>query len=228
MVSSVNSSAAFSSAMLSGSQCRGSRDTQALQEKMFAKLDANGDGGIDKTELSDFMSFAASSSGTQATDSSELFSKLDADGDGAVSQTELSDGAKALFDQLRTQLMSAAAAKASETTSTSTSETDAVSGSDSVSSATSTTKPDPTELFAKIDANGDGSIDQDELGSFMEANRPPPPPRGEGPGGPDGPGGHRGGGMFSKIESLLDQYRSNSTTDSTAETEATSSLSIAA
>lgn len=45
MVSSVSNSAAFSSAMQSGAQCRGSRDTSALQEKLFTKLDANGDGG---------------------------------------------------------------------------------------------------------------------------------------------------------------------------------------
>src|SRR5690349_21279031 len=102
MVSSISGSAAFSSAMLSSSQCRGPRDAQALQEKLFTKLDANGDGGIDKTELSEFMSFAASQSGsTQASDGATLFSSIDSDGDGTISQTELSDGAQSLFDQLR-------------------------------------------------------------------------------------------------------------------------------
>ena len=43
MVSSFTSSAGLSTAMLSGSQCRGTRDTQALQEKLFSKLDVNGD-----------------------------------------------------------------------------------------------------------------------------------------------------------------------------------------
>lgn len=191
MVSSINSNAVFSSAMLSRSQ--GPRDAQALQEKLFTKLDSNGDGGIDKTELSDFMSFAAQSSGTQATDGAALFSSIDSDGDGAITQTELSDGAKALFDELRAQLM---------TSGQETSEAKAVE------------KPNVEDLFATIDANGDGSIDQDELGTFMSTNPPPPP---------GGSGGH-GGGLFSRIESLLDQYRSTATT----ETETASGLSVAA
>jgi Ca2+-binding EF-hand superfamily protein len=190
MVSSIGSSAVFSFAMLSGSQSRGSRDMQALQEKLFTKLDANGDGGINKTELSEFMSFAAQSSGGQATtDSSALFSSLDSDGNGAISQAELSDGVKTLFDQLRTQLMTATK-EASETTSVK--------------------KPDTEELFSTVDANGDGLIDQDELGSFMAANPPP--------------SGADSGGGFSKLESLLDQYRSTAG----VETKTSSALSIAA
>jgi EF-hand domain pair len=55
------------------------------------------------------------------------------------------------------------------------------------------------ELFAKIDSNGDGSIDKDELGAFMKANRPSPA---------------HGGGLMGKIESLLDQYRSTATEES--------------
>lgn len=179
MVSSIGSSAVFSS----------------LQQKLFTKLDTNGSGGIDKTELSEFMSFAASQSGgTQATDSAALFSSIDSDGDGAISQTELSDGAKSLFDQLRAQLM---------TSANETSEPKPVE------------KPSSEDLFAKIDVNGDGSIDQDELGSFMEANPPPPPP-GEGRG--------HGGGLFAKIESLLDQYRATATTES--ETSSVLSLTV--
>jgi Ca2+-binding EF-hand superfamily protein len=226
MVSSVSSSnaAIYQSALQSrsgSSGCSGSRDTQALQEKLFSKLDANGDGGIDKSELGDFMSYVGSSSGSTnaTTDSSELFSKLDADGDGSVSKTEMADGAKALFDELRTQLMSAAASKASTATLETSSTSDA--SSTSATSSTDTSKQD--ELFAKMDANGDGSIDKDELGSFMSANPPPGPP----PGG--GPGGGQRGGLFSKIESLLDQYRSNSTSaDTTIESETASTLSIAA
>jgi hypothetical protein len=97
-----------------------------------------------------------------------------------------------LFDQLRSQLMT--------------------SGNETSQAAE---KPTVEDLFANIDANGDGSIDEDELSSFMASNPPPPPP-GEGRG--------HGGGLFSKLESLLDQYRSTATT----ETETSSALSIAA
>jgi hypothetical protein len=156
MVSSVTGSAGFSTAMLSGSQCRGPRgsesqqaDKAALQEKLFGKLDVNGDGGVDESELNDFLSYAASATGsTSATRSADLFKTIDSDGDGSISKTEMADGAKSLFDELRTQL------------------------------------------------------------------RPPPS------------GGPGGGGRFSMIQSLLDQYRSTSTDATTEAT--TSSLSIAA
>lgn len=197
MVSQVSGSAGFSPAMLSGSQCHGSRDTSALQEKLFSKLDVNGDGSVDQSELGQFMDFATSSaSGTSQSGSADLFKSLDTDGDGSLSKTELSDGAKKLFDELRTQLMSSSA---------------------STSGTQSTDKPDTADLFSKIDSNGDGTIDKDELSAFVQSKPQGAPPS----------GGHRhGGGMFSKIESLLDQYRSTAT-DSTTGSE-TSTLSIAA
>ncbi len=166
MVSQVSGNAGLSAAMLSGSQCRGPRDTSALQEKLFSKLDVNGDGGVDASELGKFLDFASSSSGgTSQTDSAQLFKSLDTNGDGALSKTELADGAKKLFDELRSQLM---------TTS----------------------------------------------GDTSQETKPQGPPSGAPP-----RGGH-GGGLFSKIESLLDQYRSTAT-DTTIGTEA-ATVSIAA
>ncbi|MEJ0035107.1 MAG: EF-hand domain-containing protein [Gammaproteobacteria bacterium] len=182
MVSSVTSNAAVSTATLSASQCRASRDPQALQEKLFSKLDVNGDGGIDQSELSQFMDFASSSTTstnpTSDTAGADLFKAMDTDGDGTLSKTELADGAKKLFDQLRTQLMTASAGTAS--------------------------------TGAAADAQP------------ADATQAPPPSRA---------GGHHhhggGGGMFSKIASLLDQYRSTAT-DPAAATADASTLSVAA
>ena len=190
MVSQVSSSMGLSAMLQSGSQCRGPRDTQALQEKLFAKLDVNGDGGIDESELKDFLSYAASSSGgTSQVDSAQLAKSLDSNGDGAIDKSELAAGVKSLFDALRSQLMSSGGA----------------------AGAKAAGRPDPAELFAKIDSNSDGSIDKDELGAFMEANRPP---------------ASHGGGRPGKIESLLDQYRSTATEESSDTAGAT--LAIAA
>ena len=155
MVSSVTGSAGFSAAMLSGSQCRGSRgaesqqaDKAALQEKLFSKLDVNGDGGVDESELNDFLSYASSATGsTAATGSAELFDSIDSDGDGNISKTEMSDGVKSLFDELRTQLMS----KNGE--------------------AGSPPLP-PSE----------DSQEQDPSGSFMDQTKPRDPPPAGGPG----------------------------------------------
>ena len=183
MISSVSNSAMFSAAMLSGSQCRGSCDTEALKEKLFTKLDANGDGGIDKSELGDFISSAASRAGSGTADSAELFSSMDCDGDGAITSSELSEGVKSLFDELRMQLMTGAG-KATE--------------------QEVVDEPDAEDLFARIDTNGDGSVDQSELGSFLEASgaaRPQPEASPE------------GRQDFRKIERLLDQYRSTANPD---------------
>ena len=201
MVSSVSGNAAFSSAMLSsGSQCRGTRDPQAFQEKLFSKLDVNGDGGIDQSELSELVDFASSSvSGTSASSSStaatDLFKSMDADGDGTLTKTELADGTKKLFDELRTQLMTASA------------------GAGTASSAASIDAT-PSNAAAVDDTTADAQATDAPAGAMQ--GLPPPPPGGH----------HHGGGMFAKIASLLDQYRSNAS-DATTTTEA-STLSVAA
>jgi hypothetical protein len=82
-------------------------DASQKMQELFGKLDLNGDGGIDSSELKSFVDAIAEKSGTQAADASALMTSLDADGDGSVSNTELSDGGKALFDGLRQQLMGA-------------------------------------------------------------------------------------------------------------------------
>lgn len=194
MVDSVTSSAGLSTAMLSGSQCRGPRDAQAMQEKLFSKLDVNGDGGIDQSELSqfvDFVSSSASSSGTtSSTSGADLFKTMDTDGDGSLSKTELADGTKKLFDELRTQLMTQVASSAGTS---------------------------DTQASATAQASGDTQATSQPTGAPQGS--PPPAP-------PGGGHHHHGGGMFSKIASLLDQYRSTAT-DTSATTEA-STLSVAA
>lgn len=199
MVSSVSSNAALSSAALSGSQCRGTRDPQAFQEKLFSKLDVNGDGGIDQSELNQFVDFASSATkGASASDSAgaDLFKAMDTDGDGTLSKTELADGTKKLFDELRTQLMSASSASSAGTTSAPAPSTDA-------SQATATS------------ASAQASAAQGA------------PPAGGHHHHHGGGGG--GSGMFGKIAQLIDQYRSNATTDDSASTTAdASTLSIAA
>jgi len=200
MVSSVSSNAAFSSAALSGSQCRGTRDPQAFQEKLFSKLDANGDGSIDQSELSQFVDFAASStkSASAMSDSTgaDLFQSMDTDGDGKLSKTELADGTKKLFEELRTQLMSASGGASSSGA------TSAAGQSADVAQASA------TQASAATNATQDA------------------PPAG---GGHHHHHGGGGGGMFGKIAQLLDQYRSNATNDSSAASTAdASTLSVAA
>jgi len=128
-------------------------------QKLFGKLDLNSDGGIDATELKSFVEAVAKKSGTQAADANAIMTSLDSDGDGSVSGTELSDNGKALFDQLRQQLMGAMQSPPQQ--------------------------PDIGQLFSALDTNGDGSIGADEFSVGMKqrpqdhaaadaANRSPP------------------------------------------------------
>ena len=207
MVSSVSGAAGYSAAAMQGAQCgSGSRGPQALQEKLFSKLDVNNDGGIDQNELGQFLDYVSSSTGsTSQTDTSQLFKTLDSDGDGTISKQELTDGSKKLFEELRTQLIGSQSGSASSSTTDSTSATAATDESQDAKKQ---------ELFAKIDTNGDGSIDQSELGTFLSQK-------------PEHHG-HGGGGLLSKIDSLLDQYRSTAATTDSTDQETTSTLSAVA
>ncbi|MDI1343015.1 MAG: EF-hand domain-containing protein, partial [Pseudolabrys sp.] len=70
------------SALLSA---QGQQSTDSPSAKLFAKLDADGDGTISKTEFAD----AASNAGADSSVANAVFAKIDGDGDGSVSQSEL-------------------------------------------------------------------------------------------------------------------------------------------
>ena len=57
----------------------------------FEKIDSNGDGSLDKTELSSFADKVSEMTG-QSVDVEQMISKLDADEDGLVSQEEFEAG----------------------------------------------------------------------------------------------------------------------------------------
>jgi Ca2+-binding EF-hand superfamily protein len=141
-MSSVSMSGGVSATLFSSLQKSQATDRS---QKLFDKLDTNGDGSIDSTELKTFADNIGSKTGTQI-DSSSLMKALDTDGDGSVSATELKDNGKALFDNLRQQL----------------------AGSQSQAPAgASAGKPYADKLFNSIDTDGNGSISKDELDSFL-------------------------------------------------------------
>lgn len=180
-----------------------------MQQKMFAKVDADGSGGIDKTELQTLVDKVAKKTGVTSTSTpDELFSKVDTNGDGTVSSDELSKGMKDIMPPPSTMEF---AQSRSDAGSSSTGSSDDLFGKidtdgsgtvskdelqslmDKMSADKGTSKTDSTtssDLFAKLDSNGDGSLSQTEF----EAGRPQGGNSTQGTQGPHGAGGPPPGG----------------------------------
>lgn len=142
---------------------------------------------------------------------SSIMSSLDSDQSGGLSSSELQSFVDGLDSETRSSLLSLQEDSSSSTSSTSstdeTSSTDDTSSSDLVS-----------QLMASLDEDGDGSVSEDELSSFMEANAPPPPP--PPPGGPNGEQA-----STSSTDSSSSDTSSSTTTASTTSTSSTTSSS---
>ena len=75
----------------------GSSRANAMKEKMFAKVDQDGSGGVDKTELQGMLDEIGQKSGTSLGSADDLLGKMDSDGNGSLSQDELDSGMKSLM-----------------------------------------------------------------------------------------------------------------------------------
>ena len=139
-MSSVSMSGGCSAALFSGLQQ--SQATQNRSQQLFSKLDVNGDGAIDAGELKSFTDDISAKTGV-SIDAGSLMQSLDTDGDGSISSSELSANGRALFQQLRQQLMSSQPQAGGQS-------------------------PDAAQLFKQIDTNGDGSISADEFKAALQ------------------------------------------------------------
>lgn len=161
MMSGISSSGSYS--QIAFSSMRGGTsppDIAKMQEKVFAKMDANNDSGIDKSELSAFLQKTASTknaSDSNASDSSDiddLFSAMDADGDGSITQQESSDAVSNLLKQLQGQMMNSRMGGAG--------------GMPPPMGPPPDAKPSAEEMFSSIDSDSDGNISQTELSTMLE------------------------------------------------------------
>lgn len=89
MASTISGMPAFDPGMLS-----------KLREKMFTKIDADGDGSLTRTELE-----AAAPKDGKGPDASRMIEDFDADGDGALSKTEMDAGFKKIDDKMRSAFL---------------------------------------------------------------------------------------------------------------------------
>lgn len=111
-----------------------------MQTKMFAKIDTDSSGGVDKTELQTVFANASQKTGV-SLDAEKLFTTMDSNADGSLSSDELASGLKDVMPPPPSTLAFA------QGRSSNTGEHD---------------------LFAKVDGNSDGSVDQAEMTAFTD------------------------------------------------------------
>jgi Ca2+-binding EF-hand superfamily protein len=110
-----------------------------MRQRMFSKIDANGDGKVSKDELTQVM--ANASSGGSSVD--DIMSALDTNGDGSISQSEFAAG-----DKANGQMQGGPPPM--------------MAGMGNMSSADFV-----KQLFSDADTNSDGTISKDELTQVM-------------------------------------------------------------
>lgn len=196
MISAVGNNAYASSMMRSGIQRPPSPPDP---DELFAKTDANGDGTIDKVELSDALaSLSEPGNSGNTPDADELFSMLDADGDGSITEEEHTQGLKKLGPQGGPQGGMGMMGPPPPPPNGSESEEDLFSATDTdgngtidleelssklnslSGSADTQSSSKVEELFSMLDADGDGAITSEEhrqgleeMESARQERRPP-------------------------------------------------------
>lgn len=173
--------------------------SSAQFEKMFTRIDVNADGAVTRDEF-----IAGAPDDVSADKAGSLFDKLDSEGSGALSQSDLATAFQQMAASMQAGMIQAQAGNMG-------------GGGD---------RPDASELFAKLDTDGDGSVSREEFvsgrpdevseeqasaffdkiagentdsidqQSFVAAMQKPPPP----PGG----GGGQGGGQSDEVFDALD------------------------
>ena len=176
MISSISSSLNFGSQM-------GVQSMQQFKEKMFSKIDSDGNGGIDKAEFSDLAKKMSEMSGSSQS-VEDIFSTYDTDGDDSLSMDELDSfmkdnapqpppmnglmGGQGMQNPLE-DLFSKIDGDSDGSINKSEFEDFAkISVKERVN-------PQMWMTFSTYDTDGDNSLSMDEMDSFMKDNAPTPP-----------------------------------------------------
>lgn len=196
------------------------------QAKMFAKVDTDGSGGVDQTELGTMLSNISEKTGVSLGDAKELFTQMDSNSDGSLSSDELDAGMKALMppppstmEFAQSRGMGGSEGSQDDLFAKVDTDGDGTVSKDELQVLTdkikSDTGQDVSQDFSKLDTDGDGKLSQAEF----EAGRPQPPegaqsaqggdgPKGPPPaGGPGGPGGAQGASSSNTTYDPLDTNR---------------------
>lgn len=187
-----------------------------MQEKMMAKADADGSGGISQSEFQTTVSELAKKTGISSDKTAEqLFAASDSNGDGSLTSSELGAAVKSLLPPPST--MEFAQSRSSSSSVSSVGQSDSpfsqvdADGNGSINTselssmmsqggplgsqvaAGASTEDAASDMVAKLDANGDGELSQSEFdaGRPDSASGTQGAQGSQGPQGPKGPGGAR-------------------------------------
>lgn len=225
-------------------------------EAMFAKVDSDGSGGVDATELQSMLDHVAEKSGQSLGDASTLLTQMDSDNDGSLSQSELGEGMKDLMppppdtlafaqqrgmggnsDDAAADLLAALDSDQSGEVSAGEMQTlidQLAQTAGSANSSGSSTAPSGEDLVQALDSDGNGSLSSSELQALRSdsegaaATSGAAPPQGaHGPHGAGGPPPARGGGGAASADSDESSSNSNSSTLDPLDTNEDGTVSMA-
>jgi Ca2+-binding EF-hand superfamily protein len=210
----------------------GGSGAAAFKDKLFAKLDADGSGGVDATELQTLLDKLGATTGQSVggSDAAATFKAMDSNGDGSLAKDELDAGLKKLLapaaDTMAFAQSRGANARSQDLFKKLDSDgngsidaTELKAGLDAARAAhgkEATSQADVDTLFKKLDSDGSGGISATELAAAKPAQgsgqaaaaAAGPPPGGRPPGGGAGDGDGDGGGK-SNSSTAIDPLDTN-------------------
>jgi Ca2+-binding EF-hand superfamily protein len=163
--------------MINGISGYGSSDATSLhqaRQALFNKIDTNGDGSIDKTEMQAVAK-------NQSSTADGLFSQMDTDEDGLISKTEAEAAMAQLEQQMKQQGfpgMNGTPPSADDLFSSLDTNRDGTIDKSEITAALGQSSSDADKLFSIIDTNSDNAISADEFTAALKSAAPPmgPPP----------------------------------------------------
>ncbi|MBK9441660.1 MAG: calcium-binding protein [Comamonadaceae bacterium] len=125
---------------LSNAWANANTQRSQMQAKMFGRVDTDSSGGVDQTELQNLFTEISKKTGI-TLDAEKLFSAMDGNADGSLASDELASGLKDVMPPPPTTMEFAQGRSG-------------MGGNN--------------DLFAKVDANSDGSVDETEMTAFTD------------------------------------------------------------
>jgi Ca2+-binding EF-hand superfamily protein len=150
-------------------------NSKKFAEDLLKKLDTNGDGSIDKDELSSALSSDSKDGITVSL--SKAFGDLDSNDDDSLDADELAAMTPPPPPPMQMDAGSAAD-EAQDLLSALDTDGDGSVSSDELTAALKSTdsSADSTQVFDALDTNQDGTVSLDELTASLQTQQPPPPP----------------------------------------------------